>query len=247
MTSPWIGHRGAGKLAPENTLPAFALGLAHGFTAFECDVRLSADGVPFLLHDDRLERTTSGHGPAGALAWSELSRLDAGGGAPLPTLAALIAWAQRHAAWLNLELKPNPGDAVRTGRVVAQAAQAARLTADHLLLSSFDPAALAAAREAAPELPRALLIDGQATSDWPDVAQALGCTAIVAHHPLITEPAWVAAQQARGWQVLTYTVNDAARACELLRWGVTGIITDALDQVGPCAQRRLNAGQIPAC
>ena len=53
----WIAHRGAGKLAPENTLAAFRLGAAHGYRAFECDVKLSADGVPFLLHDATLDRT----------------------------------------------------------------------------------------------------------------------------------------------------------------------------------------------
>lgn len=240
MTPRWIGHRGAGKLAPENTMPAFALGLAHGFTAFECDVRLSADGVPFLLHDDRLERTTSGHGPAGALAWAELARLDAGG-APLPLLAQLAAWAQAHGVWLNLELKPNPGDAERTGCVVANALAGLGLTPDGALLSSFVPEALAAAQAAAPEWPRALLIDASAPPDWPAVAQRLGCVAIVAHHPLIASADWVAAQHARGWQVLTYTVNDAARAQQLLAWGVAGVITDAVDRLG------LSADQTPAC
>ena len=66
----WIAHRGAGKLAPENTLAAFRLGAAHGYRAFECDVKLSADGVPFLLHDATLQRTSSGHGVAGKLDWS---------------------------------------------------------------------------------------------------------------------------------------------------------------------------------
>ena len=63
----WIAHRGAGRLAPENTLAAFALGHAHGYRMFECDARLSADGEVFLLHDDRLERTTDGRGEADPL------------------------------------------------------------------------------------------------------------------------------------------------------------------------------------
>ena len=75
----WVAHRGAGKLAPENTLAAFRLGAAHGYRMFECDVKLSADGVPFLLHDATLERTTAGDGVAGELPWAELARLDAGG------------------------------------------------------------------------------------------------------------------------------------------------------------------------
>ena len=62
----WIAHRGAGTRAPENTMAAFRLGAAHGWRCFECDVKLSADGVPFLLHDATLERTTSGSGRAAA-------------------------------------------------------------------------------------------------------------------------------------------------------------------------------------
>ena len=75
----WIAHRGAGKLAPENTLAAFRLGAQHGYRMFECDAKLSADGAVFLLHDATLERTTNGHGVAGELPWHTLSQLDAGG------------------------------------------------------------------------------------------------------------------------------------------------------------------------
>ena len=74
----WIAHRGAGKLAPENTLAAFRLGAAHGYRAFECDVKLSADEVPFLMHDAALERTTDGSGTAGDQPGSQLSQRDAG-------------------------------------------------------------------------------------------------------------------------------------------------------------------------
>ncbi|MDO8250569.1 MAG: glycerophosphodiester phosphodiesterase family protein, partial [Rhodoferax sp.] len=83
----WVAHRGAGKLAPENTLAAFRLGASHGYRMFECDVKLSADGVPFLLHDTTLQRTTNavahlGTGRTSAVAgdhpWNTLSQLDAG-------------------------------------------------------------------------------------------------------------------------------------------------------------------------
>ena len=85
MTTPsawpyprWIAHRGAGKLAPENTLAAFRLGAQHGYRMFECDAKLSSDGVAFLLHDATLERTTNGHGTAGDQPWGTLAQLDAG-------------------------------------------------------------------------------------------------------------------------------------------------------------------------
>src|SRR5213592_2169147 len=97
----WIAHRGAGRCAPENTLAAFRVGASHGFRAFECDVKLSADGVPFLLHDATLQRTTSGRGTAGDGLWSELSRLDAGGwhsrayaGEPLASLDAVATFCR---------------------------------------------------------------------------------------------------------------------------------------------------------
>ena len=63
----WIAHRGAGKLAPENTLAAFRLGASHGYRMFECYAKLAADGVPFLMHDATLARTTNAReifGPA---------------------------------------------------------------------------------------------------------------------------------------------------------------------------------------
>src|SRR3954454_17734914 len=108
----WIAHRGAGKLAPENTLAAFRLGAAHGYRAFECDVKLSADGVPFLLHDATLERTTSRRGHASALSWSELARLDAGSchgdrwaGEPVASFAAVAQFCLRNAFALNVEIK----------------------------------------------------------------------------------------------------------------------------------------------
>jgi glycerophosphoryl diester phosphodiesterase len=66
-------HRGAGKLAPENTLAAFRVGYAHGYRMAEFDVKLSADGVAFLLHDDTLDRTTNARGRADALTMCELA------------------------------------------------------------------------------------------------------------------------------------------------------------------------------
>ena len=67
----WIAHRGAGNLAPENTLAAFELGAKYGYRMFECDTKLSQDGVVFLLHDEHLQRTTNGTGVAGSHNWSD--------------------------------------------------------------------------------------------------------------------------------------------------------------------------------
>src|SRR5262249_48727616 len=150
-----------------NTLAAFREGARHGYRAFECDVKLSSDDVPFLLHDTTLQRTTHERGVAGERSWGELSRIDAGSrhsrayaGEPIPSLRAIAGFVRTNGCALNLEIKPTPGTERRTGRVVAQ--EVTRLWADDPvppLLSSFQPDALEGAREGAPQLPRALLLD----------------------------------------------------------------------------------------
>ena len=237
----WIAHRGAGKLAPENTLAALRLGAAHGYRAFECDLKLSADGVPFLLHDAELERTSSGTGTASRLNWSELSRLDAGAwhgrgfaGEPLPSLDGIAAYCIRNGFALNIEIKPTPGDEANTGRVVA--AEAARLWDTQPvppLLSSFEPEALKAARHAAPALPRAWLLD-DLHDGWFDAVQSLGCVAVVTHFRLMNATL-IAQLHAANLRALVYTVNDALEARRLVALGIDGIITDAVDRFAPGA------------
>ncbi len=237
----WVAHRGAGKLAPENTLAAFRLGAQHGYRAFECDVKLSADGVPFLLHDATLERTSSGQGTASLLEWSALSRLDAGGwhsrafaGEPLLSLDAIAAYCIGNGFALNLEIKPTPGDELATGRKVAT--EVARLWAGQAvppLLSSFSLDALRAARDADARWPRALLLD-TLREGWFDEAKALGCVAVVTNHKVM-DAAVIARLHDAGRRALAYTVNDTETAQRLLAIGIDGIITDAVDRFSPAA------------
>lgn len=237
----WIAHRGAGKLAPENTLAAFRLGAQHGYRMFECDVKLSADGSPFLLHDATLERTTSGHNTAGEQPWGDLAQLDAGSwhsrgfaGEPLPTLANIAQFCLHNRYFLNIEIKPTPGVERRTGEVVAQhAAQLWASAAVPPLLTSFQPDALQGARDTAPTLPRGLLLD-TLRSGWLDEALQLGCTAIVCNHTLWDSHTVAAAQQA-GLRTLSYTVNDDEAAQRLIELGTDGIITDRVDLFSPAA------------
>ncbi|KQU73291.1 MULTISPECIES: glycerophosphodiester phosphodiesterase [unclassified Rhizobacter] len=235
----WIAHRGAGLLAPENTLAAFRVGASHGYRAFECDVKLSADGVPFLLHDATLQRTTPERGKASERSWDQLSRLDAGGwhsrgfaGEPIPSFEAIARYCLRNGFALNIEIKPTPGDEAETGRVVAR--EAARLWAGEAvppLLSSFKPDALAAARDSAPALPRALLLDSL-RDGWLQEAQSLGCVAVVTHYGLV-DAAVLARVHGAGLRALVYTVNDPAEARRLAGLGIDGIITDAVNRFSP--------------
>jgi len=237
----WIAHRGAGRLAPENTLAAFRLGASYGYRAFECDVKLSADGVPFLLHDDTLDRTTSGTGRAGDRSWAELCRLDAGSwhgrlfaGEPIASLESVAAFCQRNGFALDLEIKPTPGLEDQTGRTVGEWVRE-HWRSTPPLLSSFRPDALAGARATAPDLPRALLLD----SLWPgcmDMAASLDCVAVITQHGLM-DAALSGQIHAAGRRAMIYTVNDEARAAELLAIGIDGIVTDAVDRFAPAASR----------
>jgi glycerophosphoryl diester phosphodiesterase len=246
----WIAHRGAGKLAPENTLAAFRMGAEHGFAMFECDVKLSADGEPFLLHDAELDRTTNGCGLAGARSWDELSRLDAGSwhgrthaGEPLLRLEALSRWLQALGLMINLEIKPTPGEDARTGRVVAE--QVARLWAQaHIkpLLSSFSVEALRAVQQARPDLPRALLLERWAP-DAVRLALDLGCQAVVVHYPELDADR-ICVAHAAGLKVLTYTVNEPSRASTLWLSGLDGLITDRIDTFEPQARLGANPARL---
>ena len=238
----WIAHRGAGKLAPENTLAAFRLGADHGWRMFECDAKLSADGVPFLLHDSTLPRTTSGADlVAGDLPWSALARLDAGSwhsrsyaGEPVPTLENVARFCLRNGYLLNIEIKPTPGHERATGEAVA--VLAAELWKDQPvppLLTSFKPAALEGARATAAHLPRGLLLENL-RGGWLDQARSLGCVAVVNKHTEWTAAA-VHQTQLSGLKALAYTVNEAEAAARLGGFGVDGIITDRIDLFAPAA------------
>ena len=244
MTSPWyypvhIAHRGAGKLAPENTLAAVKLGYDLGYRMFECDVKLSSDGVAYLLHDATLNRTTNGMGNANDANWGKLSQLDAGAwhspayvGESIPTLAMIATFVCAHDCALNIEIKPIPGTEAHTGKVVANlAAQLWRDSQIAPLLSSFSEAALAAAYAAQPSLPRALLVE-TVPADWQNRLERLACVALVCEVTALNDK-HVRELKAAGYKLLVYTCNSPEKAQQLLALGVDGVITDAVDVIKP--------------
>jgi len=243
----WVAHRGAGKLAPENTLAAFRLGAQYGYRMFECDAKLSADGVPFLMHDSTLARTTNGREILGAAAsevggdhpWGELAKLDAGGwhsrayaGEPLATLENISRFCLASGYMLNIEIKPTPGTERATGEVVARHADRLWNNAPvPPLLTSFRPEALEGAMGTAANLPRGLLLDTLWTG-WLETALSLECVAIVCNHAL-WDVSTVTQAHSAGFKCLSYTVNDEWAAKRLLDLGTDGIITDRVDLFSP--------------
>jgi len=240
-----LAHRGGGTLAPENTVAGLRRGMDAGFRAIEFDVMLARDGVPVVLHDPKLGRTVAGTGSVADVDALDLAARDAGSwfgpdyaGEPVPLFVEFAQFCKSHGVWMNIEIKPVPGHDAHTGSVVARlvAAQFADdLAAGQVerapLLSSFSEAALVAAREAAPHVPRAWLVEAL-PRDWERRARTLDAVAIHIDHVRLTARQAFDVKAA-GFGLFCYTVNAPARARELFGWGVDGLCTDRIDLIGP--------------
>ncbi len=234
-----IAHRGGGLLAPENTLAAIRYAVNLGFAGVEFDVKLTADDVPVLFHDDTLERTTDGSGLVADTRFDTITQFDAGSwfaneyaDEPVPAFAAASALCKEAGLWANVEIKSCPGREPETGRLVARMAKLIWSGAPlPPLLASFSADALDAARAEAPELPRALLCN-EIPDDWEKTLDRLQCVALHVAFDQLTSEA-VAAIQATERGVLAYTVNESDDALELIEMGVDALITDQIDHITP--------------
>jgi glycerophosphoryl diester phosphodiesterase len=227
-----MGHRGAAAGAPENTLDSLRLAADQGAPMVEFDVKLTADGAPILMHDEDLDRTTTGRGPVAATALADIRGLDAGGwfadawrGARVPTLEAAIGLLEELGLAANIEIKPCPGREEETARAVVDCLKRRWPTKRAWpLLSSFARDSLAVARDAAPEIPRGLLLWGK-PADWSAAARSLDCVTVHCAKEDMT-PEWAAEIGRLGYGLAVYTVNDPDLAARLRNWGVDSIITD---------------------
>lgn len=227
-----IGHRGAARHAPENTLSGMRTGALQGALWVELDVKITRDGVPILMHDDDVDRTTNGHGRVADMDFDDIRRLDAGAwfgadfrGERVPTLAEAIQAAQLLDINLNLEIKPCPGrDEQTAGIALSMALNLWPADLPPPLISSFSVESLAMAKVVAPHWPRGYLMDEE-PADWADIADRLGAATINIDAKKQTEDT-IRAFRATGRPVLAYTVNDADQARQLFQWGVAGVFTD---------------------
>lgn len=228
----WIAHRGGGSLAPENTLAGIRLAARLGFKAVEFDVMLSGDGTPVLIHDETLERTTSGSGPVAATPDATLFALDAGNGERIPRFTEAAALCRELGLLANVEIKPASGYERPTAEVVA------RLTAElwrgapvQPLLSSFSLEALEIARDLAPDVERGVLFEA-VPADWLSEMHRLQAVSLHCDGDLLTDPV-LAEARGRGVPVLCYTVNAPEKASALFGRGVSALFTDRLDLFSP--------------
>lgn len=234
LLPPVIAHRGASIAAPENTLAAFQRAADLGARAVEFDVKLSADGVPVVIHDDTVDRTTNATGTVVAFTAAALAALDAGSwfdpafaGQGVPTLAATLALLAAAGLTYNLELKPDAGADAGTTTTAAALAVATDQWPASLqppVISSFDTAALQQARAAAPAWPRALLVRDGSPDHWLAEAARLHCVAIHANQRLLDDAA-IAAVTDAGFALGAFTVNTPSHARTLWARGVAYIFT----------------------
>ncbi len=215
-----LGHRGARAVAPENTRAGIRRALADGADGVEFDVRQLADGRPVLLHDAALDRTTNASGPLDRLDPARLAAVDAGGGEPLPLLADVLAEFLGRTL-LAIEMKE-----VLRAPALDVIARAARAAPDApLVVASFLPDAVAAARAVLPGVRRALILEPGSRPPTPATAAELGLWGLFAHHADATG-AYAAEVLPRGLALWVWTVNDPDEAAALAARGVSGIITD---------------------
>lgn len=233
-----VAHRCGGALAPENSLAGLRIAAGRGLTTVEFDVMLSADGVPMLIHDETLDRTTPAAGPVASRTAAELAALGNNrgwgscfGAERIPTLHAALAECVRLGLLPNIEVKPSAGCDRATGLATAQVAAAAWDGAggDLPLLSSFSEEALAAAREVLPHWPAALLFE-EVPPDWRERLHRLGAGSLHCRFRQ-TSWAWLADALAAGIEVRCYTVNEPDEASRLRERGVVGVFSDRIDRV----------------
>jgi glycerophosphoryl diester phosphodiesterase len=220
-----IGHRGASVSAPENTLAAFALAMAVGADAMECDVRATIDRVPIILHDATVDRTSTGSGDVASMTLAELQAFDASSGREayrgerVPTLEQLLGLVAGR-AFMVLEFKSM--DSVEPSAPIVRTAGAARWSTAW----SFRPEILAELRRHLPELSRSLLIG--TGDDWDGrlaTAIELGCIAVSLRQDLVDGDR-VASAKARGLSFFTWTADAPDDWRRLVDAGVDGIVTN---------------------
>lgn len=232
-------HRGGGKLAPENTIAAILTGAFYGHRMVEFDVKLSKDNVVFLLHDDTLDRTSTGSGLAADMLYSDIAQFDAGSWLHprfrreyMPTLGEILPYCITHHIIPNIEIKPSLGREVETGRLVALEAQKCWHThSPPPLFSSYSLQALQTAKEAVPDFPRGILFD-QVPNNWEALAGKLACLSLHINHRYLTEALAKQIKNA-GYSLFVFTVNELQEARKLRQWGVDCICTDQIDLLTP--------------
>jgi len=230
ILAPVIAHRGASGDAPENTLAAIALAAEQGASCIEIDVSISRDNVPFVHHDNKLDRCTTGSGLLCELDAGQLDQLSAGKGMadfpdePLPRLTAVIDLLKQRSMGLNLEIKPVAGLEIATTQAICSTIEQHWPSELPLVFSSFCRLSLQEAMQKLPSVARGLLTGG-VPDDVFELLDQYGCRNL---HCAATQLTVEASEKLTAGNVgiYCYTVNEIQQAHELFAMGVHGVFTD---------------------
>ena len=217
-------HRGASAVAPENTLAAFFIAAECGASGLEMDVHSSKDGVPVIIHDETLERTTNGSGKVCNMSLRELKALDAGAwfspafrGEKIPALIEVLE-IFRGRLRLNLEIK----DFDSGLKVIS-------IIKDYpdtdCVISSFNYQLLDHLRSLESDLPLAVLFAG---GNWRQAVSFAIKLKAEAFHPEVTKVSrpMVSVCHEAGIPVIAWTVDELKVVKSLLRAGINGIFSN---------------------
>lgn len=232
IVPPIIAHRGANAFAPENTLSAFLKAKEFGFNWIEFDVMLSADNELVVIHDEELARTTNGLGAVMDYSYDHLQKLDAGSwfnstfsAERISDLQTVLTFLYEHQLSANIELKALQNrDDILVKKVLEVLNKNRKLFTSPPLISSFSRSVLESVSKKSPDTLIGFLMD-QWESDWEMFCDQIKSIAVCINHNILTKER-VNAIKSTGRQILTYTVNDVARAKLLYSWGVDAIFSD---------------------
>ncbi|MFU8797708.1 MAG: glycerophosphodiester phosphodiesterase family protein [Gammaproteobacteria bacterium] len=224
-----IGHRGACGHALENTLAGVHKAKELGVGWIEVDVMLTQDGVPILMHDEQLDRTTQGRGEVGKTPYSIIKNLG------VPTLPEFITCLIECQLGANIEMKPYPGQDVETAKIIVHTLQRAwPASLPPPLVSSFSLLSLQAARQADPNLLLGFVMRTWKNT-WQTQLQDLYCSSVHVRHTALTLKRVQAIKQA-GYYALAYTVNTPQRAHALFTMGIDAVFSDYPDKIFSAAR-----------
>ena len=257
-----FAHRGGARLAPENTLAAFVRGIDAGADGVECDVHLSADGVPVVIHDATLDRTTDARGPVNARTAADLARVDAGyhfdadAGFPwrgravgVPSLAQVLDALPDARVIIEMKLG-GAALAAAVAHVIRRADAVSRVC-----VGSFHVEAVTALRAADPAIPTSA---SQAEVKWtlyrswvrwPGGPARGYCAFQVPEHAgrvRVVSPGFVRQVHREGCVVQVWVVDERERAVQLLSWGVDGLISDRPDLIVQARNEFVAHGERPS-
>lgn len=226
-----IAHRGLSSLAPENTYAAIELAAQKGVKWIEIDVNISRDGVPYLHHDDKVNRCTNGKGYLVNTDSSTLDKLDAGSwfsnqyaGEPLMRFDKLFELVEKYGLGVNVEIKPTIGCEIPATKTICEYIRLNWPTGAPLVISSFSKLALQHARKRLSDHNMGLLVVA-IPQDWKELMRQLNCQTFHCAWEFLNKE-YVQAIHGEGYPILSYTVDDPTDAKSLIDLGVNSLFSN---------------------